>query len=451
MQDQSTLSSSLPHGDGTSNPTRSGNQLRCSGRRLVNRTIARLGSGGPATSRDPQSSVTTQQTHKASSSAQSDALPTKSTSAWSTKSKSSSSLSYRRLTAGTNETAPQGTDTGITAESPTPVRCVDILRGRVNSLQSPTQYNSGKVAGKMGSFHLVCDSSKSILSEPSTPPTEHITPLWRVSSRKAAPKPSPSNSVLPPPKNVLSYNWREPREHSSPSRSLQSGSSGSSSNSSSPRHERSARYINQDEFVEGLWVFVHPDRSVPTDKTEGWRNHPGVIVGKLKDDEVILFTATGWGELGRGDKYEKQNPVNRPLYDRSFLLVRQSTDRKGIEDNIGRSEVVNNIGVQIFRKETFVDLRGMRVARKRNCKKYFRQGTHGGACLDPVDVRRVKARACWLSTLEDLPWAASDNESLKTFAKHLADQEGIEVWQLLDRFRADPELAAFCGRPDLGQ
>lgn len=181
------------------------------------------------------------------------------------------------------------------------------------------------------------------------------------------------------------------------------------------------KLLHREDCVAGLFVYVNADPAVPACQNEGWRNHPAVIALEIDRDAVFIFTATGWGDLGRGRKFDQAH--DQPLYHRSFCLIGESTDARGLRDNGDRSPVVHLEGARIFEKETFLDLRGARRVRKRHLRRYFRNGTQEQARLSPEDLAFVRKKACELAYVEDSPWNPEDQRCLQEFARLVAERE----------------------------
>ncbi|KAF4313427.1 hypothetical protein GTA08_BOTSDO01020 [Botryosphaeria dothidea] len=161
------------------------------------------------------------------------------------------------------------------------------------------------------------------------------------------------------------------------------------------------------------------------DPNEGWRGHPGLILGRW-DGNVHLLGTTSWGGDGIATKF--QTAHDPALYHRWFFRLVGEHD--ALAPGEGENRVVRLRGAMAFFDQTRLDCRSVRripVDRfAAECSKYFRKRLPGRpreqVWIGEAESRKLTAQLFRLGGLPESPWKAADFALLREWRERMVQQ-----------------------------
>lgn len=260
-------------------------------------------------------------------------------------------------------------------------------------------------------------------------------------------KPQPQPAEAPPPVMPAWTGGRgtawiqKAREESTarvvPAQSLQSSSQLQESSSSAtrslqlrtrPRFIPDFKRLQLEDIKPFRFVNIEPLQGLLNpDLDQGWRGHPGVIVGTWHGEVGVVGT-TSWGGKGADEKFDRAQDLL--LYKKSFFPIFGAPEPMG--DVAFDRLMLRTNGPVAFAHNTMIDGRSVRfipLADFRNeCSKYFRQGTRESVFLARGSAQNLEEQLWYLAGLDQVPWKASDHEGLKKW-RYFKMREGFKPTQ----------------------
>ncbi|GME65356.1 uncharacterized protein LTHEOB_9330 [Neofusicoccum parvum] len=193
-----------------------------------------------------------------------------------------------------------------------------------------------------------------------------------------------------------------------------------------PEHKRlTTADIIPGKFVNIQALSASELAALPADHNEGWRGHPGEVLGTWEGEVAVLGT-TSFKGLGMAAKFAAAHAERRPALERSFMLLRGRDDAVPAGEDPAR--VLRLDGPMAFYPNTRMDTRAVRwIPRERfhlDCSNFFVKDTTVPVFLSRESFERQERQLLELAG-QELAWKKEDQDGLRRYAEYRARERSL--------------------------